>query len=231
MQNIIVRFKDTCLGLEIIFDIVYLKENVGHGKARAISITEAKYELVALMDADDISRYDRFEKQIAVFQKYQELSMVGGQIMEIVHDTKKEISIRKVPQNDKDIKNYLKTRCPFNQVSVMFKKSDVLDAGGYIDFYHNEDYYLWIRMYLKGFKFYNLKDILLDVRINEEFFMRRGGYRYFLSEFKIQKIMYKNSIISFVRFIFNVSVRFVLQVLLNDTMREFIFKQLFRKRV
>ena len=43
-----------------------------------------------------------------------------------------------------------------NQVSVMFRKNDVINAGGYLDWHFNEDYYLWIRMYLNGFKFKNI---------------------------------------------------------------------------
>ncbi len=231
LQDTIVDFEQVTLELEIEFTPIYLKQNVGHGEARKVSIENAIYELVALMDADDLSRYNRFEKQINVFKSDDTLSIVGGQIMEISHATKREISIRKVPLEDKEIKEYMKQRCPFNQVSVMFKKSDVIEAGNYVDFYHNEDYYLWVRMYLMGCKFQNIPEILVDVRINEEFYNRRGGWRYFLSELKLQKIMYKNSIISLVRFMFNSSVRFILQVVLTDSIRGFIFKKLFRKKV
>lgn len=231
LQEVIDSFKIQSRQLNVFFDVTYLKENVGHGEARKISIENAKYELIALMDADDLCRYERFFKQVEVFKNNKDVSIVGGQIMEISHDTKREISMREVPVENDDIKEYLKTRCPFNQVSVMFKKEDVLQAGNYVDFYHNEDYYLWVRMYLEGFNFYNIPEILVDVRINEEFYSRRGGWKYFLSEFRLQRIMYKNSIISFVRFVFNSSVRFVLQVVLTDTIRGFIFKKLFRKKV
>ena len=231
LQNIIDNFQEKSLTLMISFEVTYLKENKGHGEARRLSIENAKYNLIALMDADDISRYNRFELQLDIFKNDNNLSIVGGQIMEIAHDTKKEISIREVPVKDKEIKQYLKTRCPFNQMSVMFKKDDVIKAGNYIDFYHNEDYYLWVRMYLNNCQFYNIPEILLDVRINEEFYNRRGGWKYFLSEFKLQRIMYKNSIISLYRFIFNSSVRFLLQVVLTNSIRGFIFKKLFRKKV
>ena len=231
LQNIIDNFQEKSLTLMISFEVTYLKENKGHGEARRLSIENAKYNLIALMDADDISMYNRFELQLNIFKNDNNLSIVGGQIMEIAHDTKKEISIREVPVKDKEIKQYLKTRCPFNQMSVMFKKDDVIKAGNYIDFYHNEDYYLWVRMYLNNCQFYNIPEILLDVRINEEFYNRRGGWKYFLSEFKLQRIMYKNSIISLYRFIFNSSVRFLLQVVLTNSIRGFIFKKLFRKKV
>ena len=231
LQEVISNYTLQINILAIEFDTFYLKKNVGHGEARKISIENAKYELIALMDADDLCRYERFFKQIEVFKNHHDLSIVGGQIMEISHQTKEEISIREVPVEDEDIKIYLKTRCPFNQVSVMFKKEDVLKVGNYVDFYHNEDYYLWVRMYIEGFKFHNIPEILVDVRINEAFYNRRGGWRYFLSEFRLQKIMYKHSIISFMRFVFNSLVRFVLQVVLTDSIRGFIFKKLFRKKV
>jgi glycosyltransferase involved in cell wall biosynthesis len=231
LQKVIDDFNIKSQKLNVSFDITYLKKNRGHGEARKISILKAKYPLVALMDADDLSRYERFSKQIDAFKQNSNLSIVGGQIMEIIHDTKKEVGIRSVPLRDKEIKEYLKTRCPFNQMTVMFKREDVLKVGNYIDFYHNEDYYLWVRMYLEGFEFLNLEDILVDVRINEEFYNRRGGVKYFLSEFRLQKIMYQSGIISLWRFLFNSAVRLILQVVLTDSMRGFIFKKLFRKKV
>lgn len=231
LKNIINQFKEQSLLLDIGFKVVYLPINKGHGEARRISIEHAQYEIIALADADDLNDYNRFFKQMEIFKRNPSVSVVGSQIMEIEHDTKKPISKKEVPVGDKEIKKYLKTRCPFNQMSVMFKKKDVLAAGNYIDFYHNEDYYLWIRMYLNGCIFYNHPDTLVLARVNPEFYNRRGGFKYFLSEYKIQKIMLKHSIISFPRFGFNVMVRFVIQVLLSESLRGFIFKTFFRKGV
>lgn len=117
----------------------------------------------------------------------------------------------------------MKYRCPFNQMSVMFKKKDVLDAGGYIDWFCNEDYYLWVRMALKNYKFHNLPDTLLKVRTNENFYKRRGGFKYFKSESKIQKLMLSKKIISLPTYLYNVAIRFVIQVLLTDGMRKLFF--------
>jgi len=230
LQNIINNFMQDCLSLSIRLDVIYLEKNKGHGEARRVGIENARHDLIALMDADDISRYERFERQISVFNN-NNFSIVGGQIMEIFHDTKKEISVRNVPSADKDIKKYLKTRCPFNQMSVMFRKNDVLKAGNYIDFYHNEDYYLWIRMYLKGFEFYNIPEVLVDVRVDKDFYNRRGGWKYFLSEFRLQKIMYKHNIISLLRLIFNSSARFAIQILVPLKLRGVLFKLFFRSKL
>ena len=39
----------------------------------------------------------------------------------------------------------------------MYKKDAVLDVGSYQDFYLLEDYYLWLRMLIAGYKGYNIK--------------------------------------------------------------------------
>ena len=46
------------------FRVVRLPSNQGHGVARRIGLEHCSYELIALMDSDDISDPERFEKQI-----------------------------------------------------------------------------------------------------------------------------------------------------------------------
>ena len=59
-----------------------LDTNQGVGAASNYGIKKSKNELIAKMDADDISTPDRFEKQIAEFEKDKELALLGGQIEE-----------------------------------------------------------------------------------------------------------------------------------------------------
>lgn len=81
--------------------------------------------MIALMDADDLSVPDRFEKQLAVFVQNPSLSIVGGNIQEFIGTPDKCVGKRIVPEKDSDIKIYMKKRCPMNQVTVMFRKADV----------------------------------------------------------------------------------------------------------
>ena len=211
------------------FRVIRLSKNVGHGNARRIGLESCSNELVALMDADDISASDRFEKQIKCFQEDKSLSIIGGNIQEFIDSIENTVGIREVPQNDTDIKEYMKKRCPFNQVTVMFKKTDVENAGGYIDWYNEEDYYLWIRMFQKNAKFKNLKDILVFVRVGKEMYQRRGGWKYFKSEVRLQKYMFDQRIVNFPTFINNIVVRFILQILLPNSLRGFVFRKFARK--
>lgn len=212
--------------MNIKFKTVYLPRNEGHGNARRISLEQCNNNIVALMDADDISYSDRFEKQLEVFINNPEIDIVGGQITEFIDEPANIIGKREVPEKDKDIKEYMKKRCPMNQVSVMFKKQFYDEVGGYIDWYCEEDYYLWIRMAEANGKFANVQDNLVNVRIGDAMSSRRGGLKYFSSEVGIQNYMLKKKIISLPRYLFNVLIRFCGEIVLTDKLRTFMFRKL-----
>lgn len=213
-----------------IFKVVWLKENVGHGNARRIGLENCSYELVALMDADDISAPFRFEKQLECFQKNSNLAIAGGNITEFVETPQNIVGRRTVPQKDSDIKEYMKIRCPMNQVTVMFKLDCVQSVGGYIDWFCEEDYYLWLRMHLAGMEFANIPEDLVNVRVGKEMYQRRGGIEYFRSEAKLQKFMLQKKIIGFGTYVSNVAKRLIVQVLLPNKIRGFVFKKFAREK-
>lgn len=206
------------------FKVIYLKENQGHGNARRISLENASNELVALMDADDISYPDRFEKQLALFDQNPNLDICGGHITEFVGEEDNIIARREVKLTDKEIKKDLKKRCPMNQVTVMFKKASYDLAGGYIDWYCEEDYYLWARMILKCCSFANVDEDVVNVRTGLDMSSRRGGYKYFKSEKRMQRFLLKNKLISLPRYIYNVVLRFGGEVILPNSLRNKAFK-------
>ena len=213
------------------FKVVRFEVNQGHGNARRAGLKECSNELIAIMDSDDISTPDRFEKQLMEFEKDEELAIVGGNITEFIGEPENIIGKRTVFYNDEDIKKDLKSRCPMNLVTVMFKKTSVEKAGGFIDWFCEEDYYLWLRMALADMKFSNVSDDLVNVRVGKEMYQRRGGVKYFKSEAKLQGFMLKNKIISFPRYMINVNKRLIVQVLLPNKLRGWVFKKFARKSV
>ena len=110
------------------------------------------------------------------------------------------------------------------------KKSSIEKVGGFIDWYCEEDYYLWLRMALANMKFRNVDDVLVNVRVGKEMYQRRGGVKYFKSEAKLQKYMLDNKIIGFPRYLISVTERLILQVLMPNKMRSFIFQKLARSK-
>lgn len=213
------------------FQLIVLEENLGLGNALEIGLNRCSYDLVARMDADDISVENRFEKQVSEFEKDENLSIVGGQIEEFMGTTNHIIGVRKVPLQDEEIKEYMKARCPFNHMTVMFRKKEVQKVGGYMEWHFNEDYYLWLRMYLANCHFKNLENTLVCVRVGDEMYQRRGGFAYFKSEAGIQKYMLAHNLINLPQYMFNVLLRFILQVLMPNKVRAFVFQKFARKEV
>lgn len=207
-----------------IMKVIPLEQNRGHAIARQTGLEAAKNDLCAVMDADDLSVSDRFEKQLKVFEEHPEVSVVGGLINEFICTTDNVVGTRIVPEHDVDIKAYLKSRCPMNLVTVMLKKSDVMKVGGYQDWYCEEDYYLWIRLTLGGYKFYNIQENLVNVRVGEEMYQRRGGMKYFLSEARLQKYMLDNNLISWPKYAYNVLIRWIVQVAMPNKIRGWVFQ-------
>lgn len=211
-------------------EIYPLEENVGLGNALKEGMTHCRNEIVARMDSDDIAVEDRFEKQLACFQNDPELSIVGSNIAEFIGDKDNVVSVRDVPATHEAICEYLKKRCPFNHMTVMFKKSEVEKAGGYLHWFYNEDSYLWARMYLAGCKFANIEENLVYARINEATFQRRGGKKYYKSERDLFKFMLDNKIITKSEYRKSCFIRYVIQVLMPNSVRKFVFLKMMRKK-
>ena len=208
---------------------VFLPENKGLGNALKVAVENAKYDVIARMDSDDLSLPDRFEKQLSFMEENPNVDIVGGQMTEFIDTPDNIVGQRMVPLSHNEIYSYMKSRCGLNHVTVMFKKSAVVSAGNYQDWFWNEDYYLWVRMMLHGCKFSNLPDVLVNVRSGLDQYARRGGMKYFKSEAGIQRLMLDNKMISWPRYAFNVFGRWCIQVAMPNWLRGFVFRTLFRK--
>lgn len=213
-----------------LFNIIGYETNRGLGLALSFGLEHCKNKLVARMDTDDIAQPERCEKQVKAFETNPNIDILGGQIEEFIGEIKNSVGKREVPLSDKELKVYMHRRCPFNHMTVMFKKSAVLKAGNYKHWPSNEDYYLWIRMALCDCIFVNLSEILVNVRVGKAMYARRGGWKYFQSEKQIQRLMLDKKIISVPRYAVNVAERLVLQVFTPNKLRGWILQKFAREK-
>lgn len=214
-----------------IFKIIRLEKNGGLGNALKIAVENATFELIARMDSDDVSLPTRFEEQLRYFQVNPEIDIVGGNITEFIGEENNIIGQRLVPTSNEAIREYMKERCAMNHVSVMYKKAAVQNAGGYQDWFWNEDYYLWIRMWLNGAIFANTGSVLVNVRVGEEMYQRRGGSKYFESEKGLQDYMLNHGMITHLTYIKNITKRLIIQKLMPNKIRGWVFRTFARKKV
>lgn len=167
---------DYCANYPSLFKIVGYEKNRGLGLALNFGLEHCKNELVARMDTDDISKPSRCEKQVNRFIEKPQLAIVGSYIDEFVDNVTNIISTRKVPTNTKDIYNFAKRRSAFNHPAVMYKKSKVLEFGGYSDLKRNQDVDLFGRMLFAGCKAENIGEALLWFRSSNDLAKRRKSW-------------------------------------------------------
>ena len=161
IEKIITKYEQEYSDL---FTIIRLKENSGLGNALNIGMKECRYELIARMDADDISLPQRCERQLEKFESNPQLSILGTQIKEFVGEPSNIVSQRKVPITFKEIQKFAKRRSPFNHPTVMYKKSVITRLGGYPSLCRKEDLALFVLAVSNGVYSENLNESLLLYR-------------------------------------------------------------------
>ena len=120
----------------------------------------AKGEYLAVMDHDDISLTERFEKQVAFLDAHPEVGIVGTFTQSI---STGKVKMR--PTTDVEIKKMLMVHCNLSHPSCMFRAS-ILNKHGirYEDMFSSaEDYALFARL-IPVTKFAILPEVLFHYR-------------------------------------------------------------------
>ena len=162
--------------------VIPLNQNIGLGKALNKGLEYCSNEWVFRMDTDDICKPNRFEKQIQFIQSYPNVALFGGQIIEFNKDIEDSSGMKTVPISNNEIKKFAKKRCPFNHMTVAYKKSVIQELGGYQHHLFMEDYNLWLRVIGKGYEVANLSEVILYARVGNGMHARRKGIEYIKSE-------------------------------------------------
>lgn len=174
-----------------LFTVVPLEQNIGLGRALDEGLKMCRNNLVARMDADDISLADRCEKLLKLFEQNPKLGLAGTNIDEFYDDPEHIVSSRVVPSDYDSIRKFIRRRSPFNHPTVMFRKSEVLRCGGYGQMRRKQDYDLFSRMINMDCYALNINESLLLFRSNEGNYKRRKSWEYCKSYIDVQKANYK----------------------------------------
>lgn len=132
-------------------------------------LAEARADLVATMDADDVAEPQRLERQVEFLQQNAAVGVLGSHI-QLIDPNGRPLGYRLFPVEHAAILRALPHLVPINQPSVMYRKSLILSVGGYQDTAYGvaEDYDLWSRLALQGVRFANLPEPLLRYRLHPE---------------------------------------------------------------
>lgn len=212
-----------------LFTIVELPNNRGLGPALAVGIVKCRNELIIRMDSDDFSVFNRCEKLLYAMKIHSECGIIGSYEAEFMDNINNIVSIHRVPEMNIDINQFMKRRCAILHPTVLYKKSAVLKAGNYRDALLYEDYDLFLRMVLGcHIPAYNIPEALYYIRVNNDFFKRRGGFNYMKSMFKFKLQMYKSGYMNVKDFIISAGAHVVVCLLPNVVRKEIYMKFLRR---
>lgn len=217
-----------CAKYPQLFKIISLEVNSGLGYALSRGVEACSHNIIARMDTDDISKSNRFEKQLIFLKENPGIALVGSFIAEFEDSPENIYATRKVPLDHSQIFKFAKYRNPLNHMSVMFRKESVIEVNNYKTFYYFEDYYLWVRMLLNNSKMANIPEILVNVRAGKNMLNRRKGVFYIKQEIKIFYLFYKLGFINGYDFIKNVSNRVFLRVI-PTSIAQYLYLIILRK--
>jgi hypothetical protein len=128
----------------------------------SVLVGEAKTELCARIDADDVNEPLRLERQVAYMLAHPEVVALGTQVKLIDAQGKPIQSTWICPCEDAEARWRTRWQSPVAHPSVMFRRSAAVRAGNYRDL-HPEDCEFWIRLCPFG-EIYSLPDELVQYR-------------------------------------------------------------------
>lgn len=222
LYEVIEEFKDS-------LNIIKVQNETNQGLAQSLNngLEQVHYDLIARMDADDISVPNRFEQQVKSFSSSdtkEPIDVVGGYVHEFNGNVSNLISIRYVPKNSSEIKKFSKFRSPLNHPTVMIRTATLKEVGGYSTSFNKlEDYALWISLLAKGYNIVNIPDVLLYMRVSNDMYERRGGLKQAEAFFNLRKEMHKIGYINNLELVSGVLINVVIS-LSNRNFRKFMYK-------
>ncbi len=136
-------------------------------KALNLGLDHAKGRYVARMDADDVCRPTRLNRQVRHMDRHPGVALCGSWVRRFGYDDTGRVV--KGPTAGDDVRAHALFDNPIVHSSVMIQR-DVLEttAMRYEEAYRNaEDYELWIRLFAHG-RAVNLPEVLLDYRVHPQ---------------------------------------------------------------
>ncbi|MGR5078515.1 glycosyltransferase [Photobacterium swingsii] len=194
-------------------NIISVKNNENQGLAISLNngLEFCNFELVIRMDTDDISRINRFETLVAFMENNPDISVCSSALSEF-DDNGVVRSKRTLPLTHDELVKFGKLRSPISHAAAIFRKTPIINVGGYPLFKRSQDVALWSTLIMNGYKLANLKEDLFLVRAGDEF-MKRSGFSSFKYESAVINYQYSIGYLTFFERVRNLSLRFFMSVI------------------
>ncbi|HIJ64858.1 MAG TPA: glycosyltransferase [Candidatus Hydrogenedentes bacterium] len=153
--------------------------NRGPARARNAAFREAHGEYIAVMDADDVSAPDRLEKQLYYLRKTD--SDLVGSFMKYINADGEAIGKKDMAVTHEGVRKTAILVNPINNPTA-FARAAVFKDNPYDErFRRGQDYHLWARLIVKGYRLANVPEYLHSLRTGSTFFARRSRVYFVVS--------------------------------------------------
>ena len=135
---------------------------------KGVKLARANY--IARQDADDISLPKRFEKEIELIETDEKLGLVGSFFKYVDEKSLKPTGVTIIsPTKSIDLARNLYFNNPIGHGTALIRKQAIDEAGGYSDKYGpNEDYYLWHRIVVAGWRIGVVPEVYYLYRLSSQ---------------------------------------------------------------
>ncbi|QWD52903.1 glycosyltransferase [Polynucleobacter paneuropaeus] len=210
-----------------ILQFLRLANNLGLAQALNAGIEQIHTDWIVRADADDINLPNRFLELAMAIKDHPGLDLLGSHILEIDQEGK-PIAIREVPVSEAGIRQFAKTRNPFNHMTVAYRVDAVTECGGYPNVYLREDYALWCQFLSKQKKLLNIPQVLVHATAGKDLYARRGGWKYAKAEWEMQQLLVATGLKSAGRAFIDGLLRSAI-FMLPSSIRGFVYQHFLRK--
>ena len=171
------------------------QKNAGVSAARNKGIEEARYDLIAFLDADDKWDQEYLQTQYGLYEKYSDCSVYAcNYVFQDVSGIIKNTIIRKLPFQEEEgiLTNYFEvvscSQPPICSISIMVKKEAIQAIGGFpVGIKSGEDLLTWARLAIHNKIAYSKRPLAYYIETASDtdvskIKMRSGGEKYILNE-------------------------------------------------
>lgn len=145
--------------------ISVVRNPVNRGLAASLNIglRQARGELIARMDADDVSLPQRLERQVAFMQSHPEVAVLGSGA-EFVDERGRFLGVAYPRERHEELARKIYKEVPLFHPTIIARRGFYLAMNGYDEHWLRcEDADLWLRSY-RRFRFHNLQEALIRYR-------------------------------------------------------------------
>ncbi|WP_270665811.1 glycosyltransferase [Faecalimonas umbilicata] len=203
---------------------VLLKNKKNHGLNYTLNkcLKVANGDYIARMDGDDLCALDRFEKEVSVLDKREDISIVST---DMNFFDEQGIWGRTNTEEEPTKESFLRAT-PFCHAACMVRKEAYQAVGGYSvsdKLLRVEDYHLWVKMYAKGYRGMNIQEPLYSMRDDRDAQGRRK-FKYRLNEAYVKKIAINSLAMHRINYVY------CLVPILKGVIPSFIYRIVHRKK-